>query len=175
VPDDGITWRDLKNDYTLPDIQDSKFAVFNNKILAIGDRKPDTSQKFWEFTESGGWKATNVAIECSDCAEEYTNKYPVLMDGKLYMLGGYKNDRTPDQRIWSTSDGESWQLSPQENNLKITTGAQLVEFNDAFYFLNGGGYSRFIAGDTSQGKYVWSSEDLVNWKLGYQHTLRFEQ
>lgn len=89
-------------------------------------------------------------------------------DGKMWMMGGWYNGRlrghSASNQVWSSSNGESWDLITPAAAWSPRIAGATVVFRGKMWLL--GGTENYYFGDQSSLKNdVWSSPDGVTWQL----------
>lgn len=176
VSNDGITWNDVKSEHDFPELELMEYRSFKGKIWAVGNL--NDSEDVWSFDGESTWQAEILNGSCeSDCFKRH-NHYLLEHQNSLFMVSGLNTGYSDllKMDVWKTIDGTSWsKITGELSNLLALNGAT-ISFDGKV--LIHGGFSQSEHG-YKEGKMpvnrLWSSEDLINWKLGYQHTLRFEQ
>ncbi|WP_236973647.1 Kelch repeat-containing protein [Membranihabitans maritimus] len=88
--------------------------------------------------------------------------------GKMWFMGGWYNGRlegrSASNQVWSSENGENWDLVVESANWDPRCAAAIVEFKGKIWLL--GGTNDYYYGDEeSLLNDVWYSEDGKDWKL----------
>lgn len=86
---------------------------------------------------------------------------------RMWFLGGWYNGRLPghgaSSSVWSSADGERWELATEKAGWTPRIAAGATVFNDRMWIL-GGTENYYFGDDSSLRNDVWSSADGKEWK-----------
>lgn len=112
--------------------------------------------KKWELvTGEAPWKHSDLPMS-------------ITFRGKMWMMGGWYNgrleDRSASNEVWSSKDGEKWELVTTEADWSPRCAAAIVEFKGKMWIL-GGTTHYYYGNDSSLLNDVWFSVDGIHWEL----------
>ena len=175
VSDDRVNWADVKEEFTFPDLNTTDFVMYENKIWSIANLEinniDDAIAEVWSFDGSSDWKVEQAEVDCGEvvdgCFQRAGHRLQVFKD-KMWLVG--RDDRiSRSTDVWSSTDGKVWALETAEANYLGTSKSPMVVFKDKMLIIGGLRFERHRVGQ------VWSTENGIDWRLGYQHTLKFEK
>ena len=126
------------------------FAAPPRDVWSSGDGK-----SWGKVTETAPWKFSDLPMTVS-------------FNDKMWLMGGWYNGRLEGHgatnEVWSSTNGEQWDLETPAAGWSPRIAAGLVEFKGKMWVL--GGTENYYFGDQSSLKNdVWSSADGKTWKL----------
>ena len=150
-----------------------RFLKFNISILAIVavfiSSCEFESYKDYDFKEYDGSLEWTRLVKNADWPNRFGHT-AVTYDNKIWVIGGYnpgvvKGD-TYYEDVWSSADGENWDLVLEKAPWLGRKGHQVVVFNDGSgdaMFLVGGFTVNEESGFREYGNDVWKSTDGIEW------------
>lgn len=154
--EDGVTWMQAASPPWAAR-RDLATVVHDGKLWVIGGR---TGYSTWVgdvwYTEDGEtWQ--------SAATPTWKPRYALAsasFAGKLWVFGGQVGEKFKDgaesNEIWSTTDGETWELDREHAEWPPRTDHAAITFQDKLFLLGGGARA-------SDGTEVWTSTDGVAW------------
>ena len=136
-------------------------ATYQNRIWVLGgwDVEGRNSSEAWSFGEADGWKLASARAPWGARG----GSAAIAFRGKLWLFGGTKQN--PGERpsnyndVWSTVDGQNWELETPSAEWQPRAYHQVVEFKDRLWLIGGGEWYK----DPQIYADVWSSADGVSW------------
>jgi hypothetical protein len=152
--EDGAEWR--PEPLSAPML--NRAVVFQERLVSVYGSTvvaSDDGSRWEVLTETGPWGV---------------REQPGLLvyRGRLWLIGGVSNYRTPDQRIhndvWSSPDGVHWELVAPESSWAPRHWATFVVHDDKIFMLNGWNPELWPQeyGNTSE---IWYSDDGKRWLM----------
>ena len=156
--EDCIDWEMVVEHAPWQARNDAGCTVWNNKLWLFGGRKKDDADNtvylndLWNSEDGINWNP----VETDTDRLAVMGTALVVLNGKLCIVGGIPEDGA--RVIWSSSDGNHWELWPYTSPWYSRTTAAGATFNGAMWLFGGEEYAG-LRND------VWRSEDGANWEL----------
>ena len=139
--------------------------VLNNRLWIMGgwfDSYSAPPRDVWSSEDGKSWKLANAEAPWKHSDLPMTTSF----DNRMWIMGGWYNGRLEGHgatnEVWSSSDGEHWNLESSRAEWSPRLAAGLVSFKDRLWLL--GGIENYYFGDQSSLKNdVWSSADGKTW------------
>lgn len=140
--------------------------AFQNKMWILGgwfDSYSAPPRDVWSSADGKSWNKVT-----GDAPWKHSDlPMTIAFKDKMWILGGWYNGRLEGHgatnEVWSSGDGEHWELVTPAAGWSPRISAGIVEFKDKLWIL--GGTENYYFGDESSLKNdVWSSTDGKTWK-----------
>ncbi len=136
----GVNWTRVAEKASFSERNVSKIAVFKNKIWIIGGSvidgdkvlNPNADKEIWSSNDGINWTQTK------NNSTDKLSGTPVVFDGKLWLIGGNRNDGNFANALYVSEDGENWK--EQSAPWSPRGGVVAWVFQDKL-FMTGGKYS----------------------------------
>jgi Kelch motif len=169
---DGKTWQLVNQNAPWKHSDLPMTLVFNDQMWFMGGwfngRLPghSASNEVWSSKDGVEWKQVTEHAAWKPRIAAAT----VAFRGKMWMLGGTQNYYFGDASsltndVWSSVDGQTWQLVTDNAAWSPRAYHQAVVLNDRIYLFGGGNYVPEYHANND----VWSSADGVDWKCETDH------
>lgn len=155
----------------------AQITEFNNKLwLTGGYDTPPASTAYLTTTDAYYTRSYDIILssadgkewKISDTSPSYglrSSHQTVSFNGKLWLIGGllqqyneeeYKEEYIYKNDVWSSLDGENWELETDSAGFTPRYGHRVTVFQGQLWLV--GGYDGEYRSD------VWSSDDGINWR-----------
>lgn len=107
---DGVSWTRVAEKAAFTERNVSRIIVFKDKIWIIGGGVIDGDKVLNSNSDQEIW-SSNDGINWTQSANNSTDKLsgtPVVFDGKLWLIGGNRNDGNFANALYVSADGENW-------------------------------------------------------------------
>ncbi len=154
---DGAAWRPRDS---------SGEVVFRDHLWIFGgwfDSYSAPPRDVWKSANGKAWE-----LVTADAPWKYSDlPMTLVFQDRMWFLGGWTNGRLPGHgatsEVWSSTDGNTWELATAKAAWSPRLAAGAVVFNDRMWVL--GGTENYYFGDESSLKNdVWSSADGKTWR-----------
>ena len=154
---DGITWAEENTNASFSGRYNHTTVVYDNKIWLIGGQDNTNEYKdVWSSEDGINW----VLVTENPDFPSRQGHTSLVFDDRLFIFAGINSNQGGGfgalNDIWSSKDGENWQLETIDAEFSPRWGHSSVIFEDEIWVFGGLGPGR--RND------IWSSKDGVYWK-----------
>ena len=142
-------------------------VVFNQRLWLLGgwfDSFSAPPRDVWSSADGKTWRRATGSAPWKHSDLPMT----LTFDGQIWLMGGWFNGRLAghgaSNEIWSSGDGEHWQLVATHAAWSARLAAGSVVFKGRMWIL-GGTENYYFGNEASLRNDVWSSADGKEWKL----------
>lgn len=152
--------------------------VFHDQMWLLGGWNPGDKTHFplicnnevWSSTDGVTWtlRKPNTFLDRqfdprSDWEGRHTAGYAVH-DGKMWIIGGDANQGHYQNDVWSSTDGEQWQLVAADVPWAPRALHYTVAFDGRLWVIGGQTMPAFAGADETFYRDVWTSTDGARWE-----------
>lgn len=141
-------------------------AVFRNQLWILGgwfDSFHAPPRDVWSSPDGKSWKQVTAEAPWKHSDLPMT----LVHRDRLWQFGGWYNGRLPDHeassQVWSTADGQTWELATDQPGWTPRIAAGAVVFKNKMWVL-GGTENYYFGDEKSPRNDVWCSEDGKTWQ-----------
>jgi hypothetical protein len=142
-------------------------AVFKDRLWILGgwfDSYSAPPRDVWSTADGKDWKLVTKEAPWKSSDLPMT----LVFNDRMWLMGGWFNGRLKghgaSDEVWSTTDGEKWDLIAAKAGWSPRIAAGAVVFKGRMWIL-GGTENYYFGDDKSLKNDVWSSADGREWKL----------
>lgn len=142
-------------------------VVFDDQLWILGgwfDSFAAPPRDVWKSRDGKTW-----SLAVKEAPWKYSDlPMTVAFQNRMWMMGGWYNGRLKGHgatnEVWSSKDGETWELTAKNAGWSPRIAAGAVVFQNKMWIL-GGTENYYFGDDASLKNDVWSSSDGKTWKL----------
>jgi formylglycine-generating enzyme required for sulfatase activity len=156
--DDGLTWTDMEAHPTVAGRRSHCLTTFADQLWVIGGG--GTNKDVWASSDGVRW---TLVVPNDRVPFHFVDDHTCLtFRDRIWVMGGHHSG-TNTHQVWSSADGETWEMVTDD----VTFGSRVrhagVVFRDRMWIV--GGYGNTGDGVGRARGDLWYSEDGVQWQM----------
>ncbi len=148
LSEDGLTWRPASTRFfgQLIDVIST-----DDGLYAVGGLPTGDSAGVWHSPDGDSWTQISADLE-------HAFLWSIAEGGPGLVAVGWRRNPDPDLAVWTSADGESWELAPDPEGFEDFEAHDVRALPDGTLVMAGSAF------DGSGGR-IWTSTDGVTWEL----------
>lgn len=149
LSDDGLTWRQAATDLEgqLIDV-----IATDDGLYAVGGVPAADAAGIWHSADGAAWERIGPDFEQAFL-------WSIAEGGPGLVAVGWRRNPEPDLAVWTSTDGQVWELAPDPEGFAGREATSVVALPDGTLVMAGSGFD-------GSGGHVWTSTDGRTWDLG---------
>lgn len=141
--------------------------IFQDKMWLLGGWNPDDKVNFPRICNSEVWSSEDgrqwtLEVEQAPWEGRHCAGY-VVLDDRMWIVGGDANQRHYQSDVWSSPDGKHWDLVTPSVPWGPRCLHHTVAFDGKIWILGGQSMPQYAPAAEAFYNDVWNSEDGVTW------------